>query len=77
MGVSFELRWDTASVADLFLTVSRAMPWDAPGTVSPQENIDVVGYLLKMNGIPSGATDLPTETEQLDRIRITAQPPGD
>ena len=77
VGVSFELRWDTASVADLFLTVSRAMPWDAPGTVSPRENIDVVGYLLKMNGIPSGDAELPSETEQLDRIRITAQPPGE
>ncbi len=76
VGVSFEQRWDAATVADLFLTVSRAMPWDAPGSVSPQQNIDVVSYLLKMNGMPPGADELPAETERLDRVGITAQPPG-
>ena len=76
VGVSFEQRWDAATVADLFLTVSRAMPWDAPGSVSPQQNIDVVSYLLKRNGMPPGASELPAEARRLDRIRITAQPPG-
>lgn len=76
VGFSFEQRWDGVTVADMFLTVSRAMPWDAPGTVSPQQNIDVVSYLLEMNGIPAGAAELPADTERLDRIGITAQPPG-
>ncbi len=76
VGISFELRWDAATVADLFLTVSRAMPWDAPGSVNPQQNIDVVSYLLKMNAIPAGNAELPAETGRLDQIRITAQPPG-
>lgn len=76
VGISFELRWDAATVADLFLTISRAMPWDAPGSVSPQQNIDVASYLLKMNGVPSGDAELPPETERLDQIRITVQPPG-
>ena len=75
VGVSFEQRWDAETVVDLFLTVSRAMPWDAPGTVGPQQNIDVVSYLLQMNGIPAGAAELPAEAGRLDRIRITAQPP--
>ena len=70
LGFSFEQRWDGATVADMFLTVSRAMPWDAPGTVSPQQNIDVVSYLLEMNGIPAGAAELPADTERLDRIGI-------
>ena len=52
------------------------MPWDAPGSVSPQQNIDVVSYLLKRNGMPPGASELPAEARRLDRIRITAQPPG-
>ena len=77
VGLSFDLRWYELTVADIFLTISRAMPWDAPGTVSPQDNIDVVSYLLKMNAIPSGETELPTETEQLDHIRVTAKPPSD
>jgi hypothetical protein len=76
VGFSFEQRWDGATVAGMFLTVSRAMPWDAPGTVSPQQNIDVVSYLLKMNGIPAGAAELPADTERLDRIGVTAQPSG-
>ena len=74
--VSFDIRWTELTVAELFLTISRAMPWDAPGTVKPQDNIDVVSYLLEMNGIPSGETELPPETDSLDRIRITAEPAG-
>ena len=75
--VSFDDRWTELTVAELFMTISRAMPWDAPGTVKPQDNIDVVSYLLKMNGIPSGQTDLPPEADALDRIRITPEPPGE
>ena len=77
VGLSFEFRWDRATLADLFLTVSRAMPWDAPGTLSPQDNVDVVSYLLKMNGIPPGDSEAPTDTKQLGQIRVTTQPPGD
>ena len=73
--LSFYLRWNDRTVADLFLTISRAMPWDAPGTLNRQANIDVVSYLLKMNGIPPGETELPTETEKLAEILITAKPP--
>ena len=76
LGLSFELRWDALTVADMFLTISRAMPWDAPGSVSPQDNIDVISYLLKMNGFPPGDAELPTQIAQLEQIRITVQPPG-
>lgn len=74
VGQSFALRWDGLTIADLFLTISNAMPWDAPGTLDPQANIDVVSYLLEKNDIPSGKAELPADTEKLASILITAKP---
>ena len=76
LDLSFFLRWNERTIADMFLAISNAMPWDAPGTLRPQANIDVVSYVLKMNGIPSGETELPTETDKLAQILITVKPLG-
>lgn len=76
LDLSFFLRWNERTIADMFLAISNAMPWDAPGTLRPQANIDVVSYVLKMNGIPSGETELPTETDKLAQILITLKPLG-
>jgi hypothetical protein len=35
----------------------------------------VVAYLLKINGVPAGETDLPADAEAMKKIRI--EMPGD
>jgi S-disulfanyl-L-cysteine oxidoreductase SoxD len=74
VGASFATRWNGLTVADLFLAISNAMPWDAPGTVSPEANIAIVSYLLEKNQIPSGEAALPADTEKLAKILITSKP---
>jgi hypothetical protein len=46
------------------------MPKSAPGTLTRREYTQVTAYLLKMNGMPAGAGELPADSMALTRIRI-------
>ena len=37
----------------------------------PQENADIVAYMLQVNKIPAGSADLPTDAAALKMITIT------
>lgn len=50
--------WSGSTLDALFDYVSNAMPLDRPGALSPAANTDIVAYLLKANGLPSGAKEL-------------------
>ena len=72
----FSIRWNGLSVGDLFTATATAMPPGDPGGLSSQVYIDIVSYVLKANEIPAGDTELPTDTEKLKQIFITAKPEG-
>ena len=48
-------------------------PPEQPGKLSPQQNADVVAFILSVNGFPSGDRDLPPDAEPLKQIRIAAK----
>jgi mono/diheme cytochrome c family protein len=56
-GFGFQLKWQDASVAELFGRV-RSMPLGRPGLLSGQEYLDIVAYLLQQNTYPAGAREL-------------------
>jgi S-disulfanyl-L-cysteine oxidoreductase SoxD len=57
-------------LGNLFTYVRRSMPRDAPGSLDPSRVADVVAYLLRENGFPSGTRDLPGDADQLRSVRI-------
>ena len=71
----FRGNWKGRSLSDLFDQVREKMPKNDPASLSQQEYIQVVAYLLKINGVPAGDTDLPADSEALRKIRI--EMPGD
>jgi len=56
-GATFQARWadEKHSVGDLFYIVRTLMPYGQPATLSKHEYIDIIAYLLMMNGYPAGA----------------------
>ena len=52
------------------------MPADAPGSMTPQQTVDVTAYVLKLNKFPAGQTELPTDVVALKKIMIEGQPPA-
>lgn len=53
---------------EMFDVISDTMPEDDPGGMKAEEYADVIAYLLKLNGFPTGATDLPTSKDALSAI---------
>ena len=76
-GATFEERWadEKHSVDDLFYIVRTLMPYGRPATLSKQEYIDIVAYLLMMNGYPAGTQALPLDPNVLAGITIKPQQP--
>ncbi len=55
--------------------IRTSMPTDDPGTYGRAHIADVMAYVLKVNGFPAGAVELPKEAEALLEIRFVASKP--
>lgn len=76
VGLEFLGNWNALSLADFFDRVHATMPADAPGSMTPQQTVDVTAYVLKLNKFPAGQTELPTDVVALKKIMIEGQPPA-
>lgn len=73
-GVAFEKHWKGRSVGDLLSFMNTQMPKNDPGSLEPQQYADLVAYLLKVNAMPSGSTELPTDPDSLTTVIIEMPP---
>jgi mono/diheme cytochrome c family protein len=69
-GSTFSSNWNTLTVGDLFDRIRTTMPMERPGTLTPQQNADVIAYMLKANEYPAGETELPNVVTPLKTILI-------
>jgi cytochrome c len=76
-GATFRAGWadDRHSVDDLFYIIRTLMPYGQPATLSKQEYIDIMAYILMVNGYPAGTQPLPLDPRILKQITIKAQQP--
>jgi mono/diheme cytochrome c family protein len=75
-GAAFRMAWGNRSAYELWEQIRTSMPQDSPGSLSPREYADIVAYLLKLNKLPAGPSDLPSEAEQLKPLTIRVPGPG-
>jgi len=71
-GPVFQGRWADGqhTLDDLFYIVRTQMPYSAPGSLAKQQYVDVIAYVLKMNGYEAGETDLTPITSTLKKITL-------
>src|SRR5262245_31789627 len=74
-GGKFADRWARGdkSVDDLYYITRTQMPFGAGNTLSKQQYIDTVAYMLKANGYKAGARELPADPAFLKQIKIETQ----
>jgi len=72
VGPEFLSLWNTKTVGDLFDRVRTTMPQDKPGSLTRQQNADILAYLLSANKFPTGQTELQTQSELLKQIQFDA-----
>jgi mono/diheme cytochrome c family protein len=57
-GTQFQFQWERRTVGDLYGHLVETMPEDDPGSLTPTEYLEVVAYILRMNGFPEGPAEL-------------------
>src|SRR6266550_2477142 len=66
VGGQFGSNWDGLSVGDLYERIRVSMPQDNPGSLSRQENADVLAYLFSKGSFPPGKSELSIKNEILN-----------
>jgi mono/diheme cytochrome c family protein len=69
-GNVFQTSWVGRALYDFFDLVRSTMPNDNPGSLTRQQYADVVAYVLKLNGFPAGASEVPSADDSLKVIKI-------
>jgi mono/diheme cytochrome c family protein len=62
--------WDGATLDGLYDVVATKMPQNNPGSLKRREYVDVLAYILSLNGMPAGEEDMPTKASGLKGIVI-------
>jgi len=70
-GYPFQMKWEDASVAEVFGRI-RTMPLGEAGSLTSQQYLDILAYVLQSNGYPAGKDELTTAlaAQRWPRIKI-------
>src|SRR3954466_3054366 len=74
-GGEFMAGWDGLTIGDLFERVRISMPQNAPGSLSGQQNADILAFMFSSNKFPAGQTELPKEAGILKQIKFEVKKP--
>ncbi|MCC6735192.1 MAG: cytochrome c [Bauldia sp.] len=72
-GFSFNLQWIGRTLAERFDRIKTTMPMGAAGSLTDQEYLDIIAYILSFNGYPAGLEEMTPATD-LGGITITRPP---
>lgn len=72
-GDNFAANWDKQPLSNIYDKIAKSMPQDQPGSLTPEENADVLAFMLSYGKYPAGTTDLPSKGEQLKAFKFLAK----
>ncbi len=70
-GPNFTMKWEDASLAELYDFIATDMPKSKPGSLPLPTYVDILTFILKTNTLPAGTMELTTDVKQLESIRFT------
>jgi mono/diheme cytochrome c family protein len=73
-GEEFFRRWNESTVDDVVQTMRSSMPQEAPNSLKAQVYVDIIVYLLKASGSPTGSEQLTADRDRLKLVRVTSRP---
>lgn len=75
-GGVFQANWNGLTLGDLFDRIRKTMPQGKPGSLTRQQDSDVLAFLLSVNKFPPGKTELYRQSEMLKEIRFETKKPA-
>jgi mono/diheme cytochrome c family protein len=76
IGGQFISDFDGLTVADLFDRIRATMPMTAPSSLKREQYAEILAFVLKSNGFPTGQKELDYRSEYLSDIRFQAPDSG-
>jgi len=73
-GETFALTWNGRTAYELYDLIANTMPQDDPGRLTTAENVSIVAYLMKLNGMPAGKDSLPSDKAGMQRVKFNIKP---
>lgn len=70
VGSRFTRSWRARNLNELFQKIREAMPKGAANSVTDQEKLDALAYLLRANGFPAGSAELKPDATVLATIAL-------
>ena len=74
-GGEFMAGWDGLTIGDLFERVRISMPQNSPGSLSGQQNADILAFVFSANKFPAGAAEMPKDAGILKTIKFEVKKP--
>jgi mono/diheme cytochrome c family protein len=68
---TFRSKWTGRTLGELFGYMRREMPQTDPGMMTDEEYLDVLAYMLRINGMPTGNAPLAGDSAALHQVRIS------
>ncbi len=75
LGSDFLWNWNGLRLGDLFERVRVSMPEGAPNSVSRGDKVDILAYMLEVNGFPAGEIELSGRADALRGLSFLAEKP--
>lgn len=75
-GPVFSANWEGVSLGAMTDRTRNTMPNDAPGSLSRQQTVDLIAFVLRFNKFPAGDAELPVQAEALNQIKFVAVKPA-
>jgi mono/diheme cytochrome c family protein len=72
VGGDFAANWNDLSLGQLFDRIRTSMPQNNPGSLSRQQNADILSFILLKGNAPAGSAELSTQSEVLNTIKYVA-----
>ncbi len=71
----FRAKWTGRPILDLYELIRTTMPDSNPGALSRDEYAGALAYILKLNGLPSGATAVMPDSAAMRNATLEFPPP--
>jgi mono/diheme cytochrome c family protein len=74
-GGEFSANWDDLSLREMYDRIKISMPANEPGSLSAQQTVDLIAFILAKASAPTGAEELPSQPDALSEIKYRAIKP--
>ena len=69
-GNQFWSHFQSQTLADLFVFMRDRMPRDSGGSVSDDQKVDILAYVLSVSGMPAGNNELTLDLRAMESIKV-------